>query len=208
MTESRPDDARHVNNGLPPQIFQTVVYPPDIESSVTFVTVPTRSLQNRRILENPTDLFVALDLHPIERVTLDNFEDVLAEYIAAAETNTEALFRRPVQQESTEHPQTERERFRDAARYIQDLPLVPFERSPLTAAELSKIVRSGGTGVGVYIGFVLAGSTPWLLLTVPLGIVLMRATMGVGRGLETGLEKRIHELVAPKPKRHRRLRSK
>lgn len=83
----------------------------------------------------------------------------------------------------------------DFAEYLTFAPVVPIERSPLEGLSLDQIVQTGGTGVGAYIGIVVAGATPLLFITVPAGMIICGAAAGVGMGLFKGLSDRISQLI-------------
>jgi len=66
--------------------------------------------------------------------------------------------------------------------------VVPFVSSPLRAEAIADIIKkAGGVGFGAYIGCAVAGMTPYLFITVPLGMIICGAAAGVGSGLEKGL---------------------
>jgi hypothetical protein len=57
---------------------------------------------------------------------------------------------------------------------------IPFESSPLTAQSISSVIAD--SGAGALVAAVAAGSTPWLLIAVPTGVVLMKVADGLGAG--------------------------
>ena len=70
--------------------------------------------------------------------------------------------------------------------------LMPFERSPIELESLGKLVVSAtGAGIGAYAGFVLAGSTPFLLVAIPAGMIICRAAKGIADALEQGLREKL-----------------
>jgi hypothetical protein len=74
--------------------------------------------------------------------------------------------------------------------------MIPFQESPLDLHSLAELtVKATGVGIGAYAGFVASGGTPLVLITVPLGMVLVGAAAGLGRALEEGLRKRILSLM-------------
>lgn len=66
--------------------------------------------------------------------------------------------------------------------------LVPFESSPLQAVSLAQLTKASGVATGAYIGFVIAGETPLLLITVPAGMMICGAAAGIGEGLRRRFE--------------------
>jgi hypothetical protein len=77
---------------------------------------------------------------------------------------------------------------------------VIIEQSPpmgIPFGELAK--RSTALGIGTFIGFGLAaGSFPLMIITVPVGIIVVGAAVGVSKGLENGLDKWIRDFLEPR----------
>jgi len=79
--------------------------------------------------------------------------------------------------------------------------LLPFEQSPLSLESLGKLVVSAsGAGIGAYAGFVLAGPTPLLLITIPAGMIICGAAKGIADALEQGLRDRLVRFLRDHPK--------
>jgi hypothetical protein len=73
---------------------------------------------------------------------------------------------------------------------------IPFENGPLTAQSISSVIAN--SSAGALVGALVVGVlTPWLLVAVPAGVVLMK----VADGLEGGASEALHDSV-----RHRLLR--
>ncbi len=63
---------------------------------------------------------------------------------------------------------------------------IPFESSPLSAKSISSVIAD--SGAGALVAAVASGVlTPWILIAVPAGIVLMKAADGVGSGARDAL---------------------
>lgn len=70
--------------------------------------------------------------------------------------------------------------------------LVAAEASPLGAESVAGLLTKSTTGGGgVLIALQAVGATPMLLIAVPVGIVLIGASLGVAEALQTGLRSRI-----------------
>jgi hypothetical protein len=85
---------------------------------------------------------------------------------------------------------------------------IVVERSPPSIISVRDLARNvSSTSVGTYMGFASAGDNHALLfLTVPLGIVMVGAAVGVSKALESGLNKSIARLIqqnSPNPRRPR-----
>ena len=74
--------------------------------------------------------------------------------------------------------------------------LIPMEQSPLDLESLASLVtKASAVGIGAYAGFVIAGGTPLLLITVPTGMIIFGAASGVAKALEEGLRDRVLALL-------------
>jgi hypothetical protein len=74
---------------------------------------------------------------------------------------------------------------------------IPIENSPLSGETLFQIFNHGGAvGVGTLVAFqVFGASSPILLLAVPGNIILIGAAIGLAKGLENGLAKKVYSLI-------------
>jgi hypothetical protein len=67
---------------------------------------------------------------------------------------------------------------------------IPFESGPLTAQSISSVIAN--SGAGALVAAVAAGAlTPWLLIAVPAGVVLMKVADGVAGGTGEAL----HDMI-------------
>jgi hypothetical protein len=84
-----------------------------------------------------------------------------------------------------------------------------IERSPPSAINLKDLTRNvSSASVGTYMGFAAAGDNHALLfLTVPAGIIVVGAAVGISKALEAGLNKAIARFIQqrlpPTPRRPR-----
>jgi hypothetical protein len=70
--------------------------------------------------------------------------------------------------------------------------LVAAEASPLGAESVAGLLTtSTAGGGGVLIALQAVGATPMLLIAVPVGIVLIGASLGIAEALQTGLRSKI-----------------
>jgi hypothetical protein len=71
--------------------------------------------------------------------------------------------------------------------------IIPWESSPLGAESLATLaassVKAGTVTLGATVGFIAAGKTPLLLITVPLGIVLCGASVSFAKWIEENRSK-------------------
>ena len=64
---------------------------------------------------------------------------------------------------------------------------IPFESSSLSAQSISSVIAK--SGAGALVAVVAAGVvTPWLLVSVPAGVVLMKAAEGLGGGARDAVQ--------------------
>jgi len=79
------------------------------------------------------------------------------------------------------------------AEYLSFEAVVPFESSPLGPKSLATLVGATGTA-GAALGYA-AGADPIVLVTVPAGIVIAGAAIGIGAGAAVGFAEGIrHQL--------------
>jgi len=97
---------------------------------------------------------------------------------------------------------------------------VVIEQSPIEELSIKQLLaRATSWSLGTYLGEVAVGSSPALLvITLPLGVIIMGTAAGISKGLEAGLHRAIERrLVGPrqrfpsgpektKPKRRQRRR--
>lgn len=86
----------------------------------------------------------------------------------------------------------------DDGRFFERLAfaaIIPFESSPLAAQALTSLIQGSGGALGAATGMLAGAGEPVLLLTVPLGVVLAGAAVGIARGLADGLEERSRNFV-------------
>jgi hypothetical protein len=77
---------------------------------------------------------------------------------------------------------------------------IPFEQSPLEGKTIESLITkagSAGGAIGAYVGWIMAGNSPWLLITVPAGMILCGAASGVASGLNQGLKEKISHWLFP-----------
>jgi hypothetical protein len=83
-------------------------------------------------------------------------------------------------------------------RDILDQPIV-IERSPPIAEKLVSLAHSAtSTSLGVLLGTGVSPDPYVMMLTVPVGILLMGTVLGITKGLERGLAARVENAIAPK----------
>jgi hypothetical protein len=84
---------------------------------------------------------------------------------------------------------------RVAERVVFGLP-IPFESSPLSGPTLASIISALGGGAVVVAVFDGIGS-PWLLVAVPAGVIVMKVTHAAGGALGAVVRQRILRWLAP-----------
>jgi hypothetical protein len=177
------------------QTFETTIVARETKYAITAITVPARAFQDYEILKNNDRLMGALGLQSLKPVLSP---PVLPRALIALllEENAEGAANRfdqmllPPRGRGFEGVHEDCRIFAQQVAYAE---LIPFEGSLLRPHGLASIFASPSVlGIGALVGFVAAGGpTPLLLVTVPLGIVLVGAAKGIGEALETGLRGRI-----------------
>jgi hypothetical protein len=198
------------------QMYETVVQSNNTNTAFFFCTVPSRSLptstdvldgsQGTKTLSVPDYLLEQLDLRPMFELRPDQLEGAIAalvsddpalyrpiydtSFLAEKDFHLRRLTGLPVSVQFAKSKS-------DFVAYLLRKPIVPFENSPLSADSLFDIVtKATGTGIGAYIGFVVAGNSPLLLVSVPAGMVICGAASGLAKGLEEGLRARVRALIS------------
>lgn len=145
--------------------------------------------------EDPEQIVVQLGIdHYYAPVTFGNLISTLA--VAIANENAEFAFSALERRDIPAMLERVESRHFAFAEYLISARIIPFEQSPLSAESLGNIAASTSvTGVGAVVGYLIAGPTPLLLITVPAGIIICGAAAGVARGLEDGLRRRITRFI-------------
>lgn len=198
----------------PVQMYQTTVVNPDGYTAVEFAVVPRRSLpeqfmvltgsQSFEVVPLPSFVREELNLREMFRIVPDQLESALAVLLSdrpslhdvIMDTSFEAArdfeLRRLMSVPSATFLGEQAAEF---ANYLAKERIIPFEQSPLSALSLHDLLRATGSAIGAYAGFVISGSSPLLLITVPAGMIICGAASGVARGLEDGLKRRIVSMI-------------
>lgn len=75
-------------------------------------------------------------------------------------------------------------------------PVIPFEASPLQLHVLATLVtKASGVAIGAFAGFVAVGPSPFLLVTVPAGMIICGAAKPVAEALESGLRDKLQRFL-------------
>lgn len=222
------DDHDHSQEVDTPTVFTTQYYETVLfdvrSSSFFFLTIPSRSLPKRSAEDDSSQddrsagwynyLLDDLNLESLTLVNAVDLENAVATLVSNSDRLGNALADHSLSRAkadllsqlfSGELLPSISEEDRRFAHHLVSSRVIPFENSPLSPSSLQEIVRGAtSTGAGAYIGFVLAGPTPLLLLTVPAGVVICGAAWGVAKGLEDGLRKRVAKLISKaRPRKNR-----
>jgi len=180
------------------QAYETEIADQQNGFAVRFVSVPRLSLNDPRLMEYPEDVLRNLELERVsDQIPASLVSVALASILQrdndprGAVEHFELVLHHRIEFEN-HHP--ELARFSEYATYADVLPV---QESPLSAASLGNILASGsGVGVGAAAAFMAAGGpTPFLFVTVPLGIILCCSAKGIGEGLSEGLRYKIRKLM-------------
>lgn len=163
--------------------------------SFSYIVVPRRSLEVHQLSTDLADVCGELDLNSVQ--SQSELDDLYLPFAITAILLAQKTGMSAIEIFDTASPlepslQDEHNRAFVFAKEAAFADVIPFEQSPLEATSLvSTLIKGGGTGVGAFIGWVLAGPTPLLLITVPAGMILCGAASGVAAGLQQGLRERI-----------------
>lgn len=171
------------------QTYETTLVSHDNQYAVRIISIPARAIHEayRNILDDlarATEAFDGQLMQPIP--SLMRLPVAVSAIVENPSDARYAVFR---MLSAIEHPQTDT--FSSSilafAEQISYAELIPFETSPISLHTLADIASYGAT-TATSVGLVAITHNPWLLITVPTGIVLCGAAQGVSKGLKTGLE--------------------
>jgi hypothetical protein len=157
------------------QYFDTTIAERRLGSAIRFISVPARAVSVPDTLLSPNAAMDVLGFVSFGRLaSIDELSAALAEMVTSqivegGESSEAANF----------------------TAYCLNKPLIPFEQSPLDLTSLTGLLTASGVGIGAFVGYVAAGGTPLIIITVPAGMVICGAAAAVAKGLETGLQYRL-----------------
>ena len=184
--------AQHFARG-PVQVYETTVYNRERPGQAfSFVTVPARSLPNHKV---PTVAYVARTLSVVfmndgPRAFRRNLRPWGLPFLLDGALGRRDSFHFYFDPDTPFGEKQGPSRF---AEYLAFEAIVPFESSPLGAKALATLVGTTGTA-GAALGYAATGD-PIVLITVPAGIVLAGAAIGVGGGAAVGLAEGIRHQI-------------
>ncbi len=169
------------------QFFETTVVDTDAGLSAQFIVVPSKYLP---VETSPEQVPTLAELLGLEiRASIDDGWLTRAVTASLAAEGPDFLSSWP-----SAPPQADNSHF-SFAEYLTMAQIVPFEQSPLSDESIGNLfTKASSVGVGAFAGFVVAGGSPLIFVTVPAGMILFGASAGIARGLEEGLRAKIVDL--------------
>jgi hypothetical protein len=170
----------------PAQIFSTTLYDRhQPQQQLSFVFIPTRSMLNQYL----PDLDGAQNL---VAPTANHFYTIPPSYLPAALASllSKSAEPDPFWWAATQPPPGQiwiDPNSIGFAEYVAFAELMPIEESPLK----SKALIAAAAATGAKIGLIAGGTTPFVLLTVPAGIILCTAGVIFGQALGEKVSKLI-----------------
>ena len=166
----------------------------DEGQSFKAMTIPTRSLADI----SPEEIISDLDLKSIDRVESGRYIRAVVTALAA-ERESDISNWRSFKESALNEKIKNNHYLYELAEYVTMSRILAFENSPLTGESIGNLLTSAsGPAAGSYIGFVLAGSSPLLFISVPAGMIFCGAAAGVAKALEEGLKTKIIALLRKK----------
>lgn len=160
------------------QAYETTILDTSGKYGFKCITIPSRSALPRLDADSESNQRVVADLLEVKlakSVSVDQIVSYLGR-ILAADNNEEYT-----------------EQHLAFAQYASYARVIPFEQSPLGAESLAGIaanaVKAGAVTLGATIGLMAAGGTPFVLITVPAGIILCGAAVSFSKWAEENREK-------------------
>lgn len=169
----------------PVQVYETTIYNRDrTGEGFSFASVPARSLPGGGVpsLEQLALTLEVLFLDDSPHAFRQNLRPWGLPFLIDGALGRRAPFRFYF---DPDVPFGEKQGPSRFAEYLAFEAVVPFESSPLGSKALATLVGATATA-GAGLGYAATGE-PIVLLTVPAGIVVAGAALGVGAGVATGL---------------------
>jgi hypothetical protein len=180
------------------QIYETELWWREAQTGVRLVVVPARSLETATILNNPWDVLAELQLEQLsDPISASTLPLAVASVLKEADNPPAAAQHFNLARAHLEAFATDHSGLLEFAEYVSYADVVPFESSPLSPDSLGKILTAGsGAGIGAGVALMVAGGpTPLLFVTVPAGMIVCGAAMGVSEALQKGLRYKILKLM-------------
>ncbi len=180
------------------QIYETEVWWRQAQTGVRMVVVPARSLESATILSNPWDALSELQLEQVsDPISASTLPLAVASVLKEADNPSAAAEHFNLARAHLEAFTADHAGLLEFAEYVSYADVVPFESSPLSPDSLGKILTAGsGAGIGAGVAIMVAGGpTPLLFITVPAGMIVCGAAMGVSEALQKGLRYKILKLM-------------
>jgi hypothetical protein len=90
--------------------------------------------------------------------------------------------------------------------FIMNANIIVEQSPPSWETFKTLVSKSPGIGIGTFVGFQLAGAhTELMILTVPIGIVVVSSAIGISEALKKGLNKKVEALFKDKNGRRQKL---
>jgi hypothetical protein len=181
-----------------PQIYETELWWKEAPAGVRLVVVPARSLESATILDNPLEALSELQLEQLsDPITASMLPLAVASILKVADDPSAAVEHFNLARDYLQAFAVDHSELLAFAEYVSYADIVPFESSPLSPDSLGKILTAGsGAGIGAGVAIMVAGGpTPLLFVTVPAGMIVCGAAMGVSEALQKGLRYRILKLM-------------
>lgn len=181
------------------QIFETTIFSDSSEHAIRALVVPKRSFEGSDLVVDAEGIVAALGLQKLTlpTITASSLGPAFAVLSSPTVPQTEltahlmATLQAPVSVPVI-MPAAVTSLDKDFAEQAAFDNFIPFEMSPISLESIGKLVVSAtGAGIGAYAGFVLAGSSPLLLVTIPAGMIICGAAKGIADALEQGLREKL-----------------
>ncbi len=179
------------------QFYETTIFSASSEHAIHAVIIPRRSIAGPDPKLDVEGIVAALQLQKLTltSITGSSLTPALAVISSPTTPPAEMLAHLTVALQTPvtpPAPSVATVSDREFAEHLAFDDLIPFEQSPISLESLGKLVVSAtGAGIGAYAGFVMAGPTPLLLITIPAGMIICGAAKGIADALEKGLRERL-----------------
>jgi hypothetical protein len=177
------------------QTFETSISNKSGEYAGRFIIVPRGAMAVNKASWEIDTLKKMLNLSILEPIYPLNLSRAVASLLRARETGYDVMgyYKDAINAPS----EVLRELFgEELLSFVEQLcffDLVPLEESPFDLEPFAKLFTkaSKASALGAFAGWVIAGGTVWILVTMPACMIIFGAASGIAQGLEEGLRVRI-----------------
>jgi hypothetical protein len=195
------------------QLYETTVGDRESGQVVRFLSIPGRSIAiTNETIDHPTQIPLAdaLGIHELHPVRPSDLAKAILLMLRAEDaTNVENLQAQAVLTQFFQ-AQSPTDPLMSFAEQIAYTDLIPFEESPVglvsLASKAAKLANSP-VALGAFIGVIAGGTSPFVLIAVPAGIILCGAAKVISEALDKNRDRILERVLGLSCKTTSRMKS-